>query len=134
MGGGAWMWDLNFLSKIVNVLVSHTGSRKDPNKNSELVGCWLQSLDEKQKKHWQELKLSLSSLNNDNLSFSLALVSCRLALVICPNNMQAIKSLQSMQVDISIIRSLENFILSDSYTKIRKKNSQLSMVSLSELI
>lgn len=121
LGVNAWGWKLSRLHQQIEGLIPRIASRQDLRRRSGKVADWLKSLTPGQRSAWQDMALLSRALEDDRAAFAMAAFICRLASVIYGNHIMALQSLQTMRAPVEVIWDLERFLLSDSFSEIRKK-------------
>ena len=129
LGIYAWEWKLSKLRLKLDSLIPKLSHTKDM-KYSSRVGRWLYKLNPEEKIAWHNL-ISLSNKLSDDQGINImATTILRLSTIILPNHYQALKTLRVMRVPIKLIWQIENWILSSTYTGIRKELNTANRVAV----
>jgi len=80
---------------------------------------WIKSLDHTHRAAWYELVESIKKLSPREVEYALSVMVIRLTCLLSANHTTALQSLVEMGASLPLIRSLENWILSDELSKLR---------------
>lgn len=127
LGCAAWGWSVTFLHQQLEGLVPRLAQGQEARLPGK-VGKWLRSLSPEQRKSWYDLITYSGRIREERGVELLGFMLMRLALIMNQNHYQAITSLHTMRAPVSMLRSLENFILSPEYSQIRRKQETNSKV------
>jgi len=120
LGINSWGWSLSRLNSQIVDLIPRLASRQDLKKHSGKIARWLKNLKPEQRAAWQEMAQLSRVMSDEEAKETIAVFVCQLATVILQNHYLALTSLQSMRAPVGVIWRFENWMLSDSYTKIRR--------------
>jgi hypothetical protein len=120
LGVNSWGWSLSRLNSNIVDLIPRLATRQDLKRHSNKIAKWLRALKPEQRAAWQELAQLSRVISDTEAKEIMAVFVCQLATVIHQNHHLALTSLQSMRAPVGVIWNFENWLLSDSYTKIRK--------------
>jgi hypothetical protein len=119
LGLNAWGWQLSKLHSQIEDLLPRIASRAGLDHYSAKVAKWLKQLSSEERSAWLDLA-SLSQKIDDQRGIEvLADFVARLAVIINPAHVQALKSLRTMRAPLTTIWALERWILSDEYSSVR---------------
>lgn len=114
----AWGWNVSELQAQAKDILPLIG--KSPSwKTSVKKAKWLTSMNSNERTAWSSLVNSTNDDSLEVLSTDLIKFVCRLALILYPSHLSALKALQQIRMPRAIIQDLEWFILSDAWTKLR---------------
>ncbi|MEI8027255.1 MAG: hypothetical protein WCI18_12985 [Pseudomonadota bacterium] len=80
---------------------------------------WVKSLDYTHRAAWYEFVESLKKLSSREIEDALSVMLVRIASLLFANHTRALQSLVEMGASLTLIRSLENWILSEELSKLR---------------
>jgi len=130
LGLHTWGWKLSKLhAQLEQVLPAASGvygSKNYPLK----VAKWLKGLNPSQKTAWQDLVSLSNKFDDDSAMMVLASFIGKLAIVIHPSHVQALKSLRTMRAPVLVIWEIEKWIASPEYSKIRRSYNIVNRVSV----
>ena len=133
MSGPCWSYDKDLLLETTSNILPLVGSA-NTSKVPAKVGRWLVSLTSPQRAAWNELGSVLTQLENTAFTFDLARFATRLAILIYPSHFVALKSLQQKNGTLNLLRDLEGFLISPSYSETRKNLQLRSRVLVPQLL
>ena len=121
LGINAWDWRLSHLSSMIADLVPRMTSVSGVNSQSSKVARRLRDFTPDQRNAWQEIAGLSRVLSDEDAHIGFAQFVCRLATVIYQSHFEALTSLHQMRAPISLIWDLEQWIVSDGYSKVRSE-------------
>ena len=136
LGMYSWGWDLNILAEFVNRTSPAIDDQKSYKAESYRFMRWFRSLKPEQKKAWKVIALSAekySKRENKMMDYAVVFL-CRLTTVILSNHHQALASLQQMRAPLVIIRSFENWLLSENYSIVRRDHQLENKVPVTSIL
>ncbi len=95
---------------------------------------WVKSLDHIHRAAWYEFVESLKKLSSREIEQALSVMMVRIASLLFANHTTALQSLVEMGASLTLIRSLENWILSEELTKLRALYGVESKLSLPDFM
>ncbi len=95
---------------------------------------WVKSLDYTHRAAWYEFVESLKKLSSREIEDALSVMMVRIASLLYANHTIALQSLVEMGARLTLIRSLENWILSEELSKLRLMYGVESKLSLPDFI
>lgn len=129
----SWGWSVDVLHHLAKSVVTLIG--KDPNGRGGIkLSRWLGSLSSLERAAWNDLITCSIETTPEALSVELVKFTCRLAVIVYPGHLTALKTLHQLRPPIEIIRDLEWFILSDSLTQVRKRHNIQARIAVSEIL
>ena len=129
LGFHTWGWKFSLLSPVLDELLPGA-SRAMEGKGFSRLGRWLRSLSPDQRKAWYQLSPALKNLGDDEGTDLLVIMVNRIALLMVQDHFRALKSLQESRAPLPVLRSLEGFILSRTYTRMREQSGTLARVPI----
>jgi hypothetical protein len=124
----AWGWNVNELQTHAKEILPLIG--KKPSWRTQIKRAkWLTSLNSQERSAWSALVKCTHDDDLGTTSTDLLKFICRLALILYPSHVLALKTLQQIRMPIAIIQDLEWFILSDHWSALREHHK--NMVTLS---
>ena len=124
--------DLRKLEKYTKI-VSSAQSSCDAYKYGK-PNKWFKSLTHAEHTAWADLTNIMRRVDLDNARNYLGKFVVRLCIMINPNHYEALISLQNMGVPLAILRDLETFIVSESYSQFRDGKEILSTTPIQRQI
>ena len=128
LGIHSWGWKVSMLHGLIADLIPRVAKRQDLRRHSFKVAAWLRKLGGAERAAWQDLAYTAKGLKDDEALDALATFVTRFATVMLPNHHMALTSLQAMRAPVSIIWSLENWIVSPDYSRLRDRLGTKSRV------
>lgn len=120
LGGNAWGFQLSRLHGQIADLIPRLAARQDLRRHSTKVARWLKDLTAEQRGAWTDLGQLTRAFDDASAQDALAMFICRLATVMHQNHHMALTSLQAMRASAAVIWDLEQFLVSDAYSDLRK--------------
>ena len=125
----AWGWNVNELqthAKEILPLIGKKHSWRTQIKRAK----WLTSMNSQERAAWSALVKCTHDDDLGTTSTDLLKFICRLALILYPSHVLALKTLQQIRMPIAIIQDLEWFILSDHWSALREHHKIVIKVSI----
>ncbi|MGE0172909.1 MAG: hypothetical protein AB7T49_08995 [Oligoflexales bacterium] len=119
LGLTAWNWKLSNLKKYIDGLMPQIASGKLG--GSWGVGRWLKNLNPEGRNAWCDLASIINKFPDERGYEIISILLTRIAVIINQNHIQALNSLRIMRWSVYNIWQLENWLLSDCYSQIRRK-------------
>jgi hypothetical protein len=119
LGLTAWSWKLSNLKKYIDGLMPQIASGKLG--GSWGVGRWLKNLTPEGRNAWCDLASIINKFSDEQGYEVISILLTRIAMIINQNHIQALNSLRIMRWSVYNIWQLENWLLSDCYTQVRRK-------------
>ncbi len=121
LGANAWGFRLSRLHAQTQDLIPRIAARQDLRQHSGKIAKWLKDLAPEQRAAWTDLTQLTRAFDDDQAQDALAMFICRLATLMFQNHHMALASLHAMRASAAIVWDLEQFIVSDAYSDLRKK-------------
>lgn len=130
LGLHTWGWKLSRLhTQLEQVLPAASGVYGSSNYPLK-VAKWLKGLNPSQRTAWQDLISLSNKFDDETAMLTLASFVGKLALLIHPSHVQALKSLRTMRAPVSVIWEIEKWIASQEYSAIRRSFNTVNRVSV----
>jgi hypothetical protein len=120
-GANAWGWKLSRLHQQIVDLIPRLASRQDLRRHSTRVAKWLKDLTPEQRAAWSDLGQLTRAYEDERAQEALAMFVCRLATLMFQNHYLALTSLHAMRASVAIVWDLEQFLVGEVYSDLRKK-------------
>ncbi|MBC62607.1 MAG: hypothetical protein CMP11_09130 [Zetaproteobacteria bacterium] len=121
LGVNSWSWNTKILfstiKKNFSSLALHSKAQ-----DKQSLSKWLKKMNSEKILKLKSLTKLSEEINSDNFKNTLFIFFSRLATCLIQDNFGALQSLKKMNTPVEFIWNLENWILSDKYTKLRKKS------------
>lgn len=130
LGISSWNWRMSRLGSLLNSQIAFNISRADHRNFSLRSSRSTRSTTATQRAGLADLRFIAKALADEAAGLCLAKFVCRLSTAMYQNHFQALDSLQNMRVPLAVLRDLENWILSDSYSEVRKACGTASVVAV----
>jgi hypothetical protein len=124
LGLNSWSWKISRLFEALDGMLPRFASSKA--QDATKVGKWLRQLRPEVRSAWQDLAHLKNKISDERCSEVLAIFLARLALILHPAHVQALKSLRTMRAPIYLVWSLEQWMLGEVYSDIRRDLNTLS--------
>ncbi len=114
----SWGWNVSELQIQLKKILPLIGKAPSWRTHLKLMK-WIASMNSSERTAWSTLARATKDESLEQLSTELVNFICRLALILYPSHLTALKALQQSRVSLDVLRDLESFILSDSWTTLR---------------
>lgn len=119
LGISSWNWSVSRLKTVLSELITDLAVVNQA-RHSNRVGKWLKKMNAEERNSWYDLGTISNRISDDRAFVILWKIVLRLAVLINQNHYQALSSLKTMRIPVSIIWDLEIWLLSAQYNKIRQ--------------
>lgn len=121
LGANAFGFKLSHLQSLTQDIFPRVATRQDLRKHSGKVAKWLKELSADQRAAWSDLTQLTRLFDDAAGQDALSMFLCRLATLMFQNHHMALTSLHAMRAQASLIWDLEQFIVGEAYTDLRRK-------------
>ncbi|NDE15185.1 hypothetical protein EBZ80_09685 [bacterium] len=128
LGCNAWNWQFSRLANTVSELIPRVAHIPEYKSQTSKVARWLRDLSAEERIAWQELGKECRSFTDQEGHDFLGKLASRLSLMMLPDNIQALQSLQQMRVELPVLRDLEAWILGQEYSQWRQQRGLASRI------
>lgn len=129
----SWGWNIEILRKNAKTVLPFIG-RDATGKSSAKVNKWLSSLTSSERSAWNDLLVCTQDTNHDLLVIEIVKFACRLAVILYPSHLNALKTAQQLRPTLEILRDLEWFVMSDALTSVRKRQGTAARIAIPDSI
>ncbi|MBC7659739.1 MAG: hypothetical protein H7249_08525 [Chitinophagaceae bacterium] len=120
LGITAWDWQLSLLNQQIETLIPKMSRTTAESAGGGKIGRWLRSLNPHQRKAWYELAQMAKRFDDLKAQEVLGRFLAILTTSLHQDHGSALQNLERMRAPLRLRWDLENWIVSDAYTDIRK--------------
>ncbi len=129
----AWGWSVSVLQEITKSVLPLIGTESSQ-RSSPKLSKWVLSLTSQERAAWAEVANSASGESTEQISAEMTKFICRLALLVYPSHLHALKTLQQLRMPLEVLRDLEWFVLCDEISSFRLRHNIANRVVIPETL